>query len=175
MNIYCLDESRFGLLSRLRSVLTSKGVKPVVSYQHRFENFYLFGAFAPSTGSSFLLELPSCTTAGFQLFLNLFSRQNPNEFKISILDKGAFHHSKAVVVPANRALLFLPPYSPELNPAEKIGRHLKDALGNNLFKSLNELSDELQHLIQKLLLPEDISSLTAFDYYVNAFITNFKL
>ena len=168
-----MDESRFGLMSRLTRVLTLRGVKPLVPYQHRFENFYLFGAFSPITGSSFLLELPSCTTANFQLYLNQFSSQWPDELKIVFLDNGRFHHSKALVIPHNIVLLFLPPYSPELNPAEKIWRHLKDALGNNLFKTLDELSDQLQTLIQLTLQPATIISITAYQYYTHAFITTF--
>ncbi len=32
-------------------------------------------------------------------------------------------------------LLFLPPYSPELNPAEMIWRHIKDRIANIAFKT----------------------------------------
>jgi transposase len=46
--------------------------------------------------------------------------QNAAEFKIMILDNGALHHAKKLNIPDNIALLFLPPYSPELNPAEKM-------------------------------------------------------
>ena len=170
-----MDESRFGSMSRLRRILTLRGIKPLLPYQHRFDNFYLFGAFSPITGSSFLLELPSCTTANFQLYLNEFSKQNPAELKIVFLDNGSFHHSKALLLPHNIGLIFLPPYSPELNPAEKIWQHLKDALGNNLFKTLDELSDMLQTIIQLTLQPATIISITAYQYYTHAFITTFNI
>jgi transposase len=42
----------------------------------------------------------------------------------------------------------LPPYSPELNPAEQIFRHLRKKLSNTIFTTLEALqqalSDELQ-------------------------------
>ena len=57
-NIYFQDESRFGLLTVQRRMLTIKGVKPLMPYQHKFKNFYLFGAFSPITGTQFTLELP---------------------------------------------------------------------------------------------------------------------
>lgn len=164
-----MDESRFGLQTIIRRVLTLKGVKPLVPYQHRFENFYLFGAYSPMSGAHFTLELPQCNTEGFQLYLNEFSKQSPDEFKIMVLDNGAFHHSKRLVLPHNIALLFLPPYCPELNPAEKVWRHLKDHLANTLFKTLDELSDKLQSLIQQTLLPQTIISITAYQYYIHAF------
>ncbi len=162
-------------MAPVRRVLTLRGVKPVLPYQHRFENFYLFGAFSPLTGHSFLLELPNCNTQGFQLYLNEFSKQQDQEFKIIVLDNGAFHHSKSLVLPHNIALLFLPPYSPELNPAEKVWYYLKDQLANLLFKTLDELSDKLQQIIQTTLLPNTIISISSFNYYINAFIQNFTV
>ena len=175
VNIYFMDESRFGLMSIHRRVLTAIGVKPLAPYQHRFDNFYLFGAFSPITGNSFLLELPHCNTQNFQLYLTEFSKQRPNEFKILFLDNGTFHHSKHLIIPNNIALLFLPPYSPELNPAEKIWRWLKDRLANSLFKTLDHLSEKLQSLIQKTLSPQTITSITAYHYYITAFIQIFNV
>jgi transposase len=43
-----------------------------------------------------------------------------DKFKIIILDNGAIHKEKILVVPDNIALVFIPPYSPEFNPSEKI-------------------------------------------------------
>mgnify|MGYP006159890607 CR=1 FL=1 len=169
VNLYCMDESRFGLMPTLRRVLTLRGVKPVVPYQHRFDNFYLFGAYSPINGEHFTLELPQCNTSCFQLYLDAFAKQTPDEFKVVVLDNGAFHHSKALRVPDNIALLFLPPYSPELNPAEKIWRHLKDALANRVFNTLDQLADKLQNLIQQNLIPHTVISITAFNYYIQAF------
>ena len=160
-------------MSIQRRVLTLRGIKPLVPYQHRFENFYLFGAYAPVSGDHFTLELPQCNTACFQLYLNEFSKQRSNELKILILDNGAFHHSKALSVPDNIALLVLPPYAPELNPAEKIWRHLKDQLANTLFKTLDHLSDHWQSIIQNSLLPDTIISITAYNYYIHDFLNIF--
>jgi len=69
--------------------------------------------------------MPGCNSDNFQIFLNEFSLQNPTEFKIIVLDNGAFHKAKALIIPGNIALIFLPPYSPELNPAENIWAILK--------------------------------------------------
>jgi transposase len=116
----------------------------------------LFGAFSPINGDSFLLEMPHCNTATFQIFLNHFSIRHPNEYKIIVLDNGAFHKAKQLIVPHNMALLFLPPYAPELNPAEKIWAHLKRQFTNQLFKTLDQLSNfiikEVQDLSTKVVL-----------------------
>ena len=172
VNIYFQDESRFGLLTVQRRVLTAKGTKPLVPYQHKFKNFYLFGAFSPITGTHLTLELPKCNSDCFQLYLDEFSKADPGEFKIVFLDNGAFHKTKNLIIPANIALLFIPPYSPELNPAEKIWRYLKDRIANAVSKTLDELSDKVTELILALK-PETIKSITSYDYYVNNYNAHF--
>jgi len=57
-----------------------------------------------------------------------------------VLDNGSFHKSKKLKIPDNIKLVFLPPYSPELNPAEKMWARFKRAFTNKLFKSLDEIS-----------------------------------
>jgi len=106
-----------------------------------FKYTYLFGAFSPITGDKFLLEMPYCSANTFQLYLNSFAEQNPSEFKIMVLDNGAFHKAKSLVIPENIALIFLPPYSPELNPAEKMWKHLKRKFTNRYFTCLDQISN----------------------------------
>lgn len=161
-------------MSRRKRVLTSRGVKPLIPYQHGFENFQLFGCFSAIDAESFLLELPQCNGEPFQLYLDHFSTQRPEEFKIVFLDNGAFHHLKSLVLPSNIALIFLPPYCPELNAAENIWRHLKDALGIGLSTTLEQLSNRVKTLINTLP-PEQIKSITAYQYYLNAMMTAFSV
>ena len=169
INFYAMDESRFGLLSIHRRCLTAKGVKPIISYQHRFKNFYLFGAYSPVNGDHFTLEFPYCNSPCFEQYLDEFSKQNPEEFKILLLDNGAFHKAKDLAIPGNIALLFLPPYSPELNPAEWIWRHLKDRLANITFETLEDLSDKVCSLV-KNLTADVILSITGWDLYSKCII-----
>jgi hypothetical protein len=91
INIYFQDESRFGLFTRVGKRLTAKGVKPICPYHHKYENTYLFGAFSPVTGNAFMLDLPFCNAATFQLFLNEFAMEQPSELKIMFLDNGVQH------------------------------------------------------------------------------------
>ena len=64
--------------------------------------------------------MPHCNADNFQIFLNELSLQNPMELKIMVSDNGAFHKSKSLIIPENISLIFLPPYSPELNAAENV-------------------------------------------------------
>jgi transposase len=62
------------------------------------------------------------------LFINYltdFSKQKPDELKIIVIDNAAFHSTKDITLPENIVLLPIPPYCPELNPAERIWNWMK--------------------------------------------------
>ena len=126
------DESRFGLYTKDGRMLTAKGVNPICNSHQIYQATWLFGAFSPITGDSLLMELPYCNSDNFQLFLNELSAQNPKTLIIMVLDNGSFHKAKALHIPDNIKLVFLPPYSPELNPAEKMLARIKRPFTNNL-------------------------------------------
>lgn len=130
--------------------LTAKGVKPVCVFQQVFQSLYLFGAYSPFTGDHFELELPYCNTDSFQLFLDEFSKTDLEEFKLILLDNGAFHKATRLILPDNIALIFIPPYSPELNPAEKIWWRMKRAFTGKLHKSLNAVSEFIKNQVKTL-------------------------
>ncbi len=152
------------MFTRNGRAITAKGVKPVCPYQHKFENTYLFGAFSVINGNSFLLELPFCNTETFQIFLNEFSKENITELKVMVLDNGAFHKSKYLIIPKNIILIFLPPYSPELNPAEKVWWLLKREFVCQTFETMNELKNHIDNSIKKLINVNTIKSLCSFEY-----------
>ena len=124
---------------------------------------YLFGAFSPITGDKYLLEMPGCNAANFQVFLDGLSAQNPEEFKIMVLDNGAFHKAKSLKIPDNIALIFLPAYSPELNPAENIWAILKRKFTNKLYKTLEEISEFITEATNSLST-EKIKNTCGFSY-----------
>lgn len=107
--------------------------------------------------------MPNCDTINFQIFLNEFSLHNPSEFKIIVLDNGAFHKAKFLIIPQNMGLIFLPPYSPELNPAENIWAILKRRFTNKLCKSLEEVSEYISESI-KILTSENVKRTCGFNY-----------
>jgi transposase len=155
-------------------MITAKGVKPTAPFLHRFDNLYLFGAFSPLSGEECLLEMPHCNSYTFQIFLNYLSEQKPQEFKILILDNGAFHHAASLVIPSNMAFVFLPPYSPELNPAEKMWRYFKDRVSMIAYNNLEALQQQLSH-ITNLITPQLIQSICGNQFYINTFKSTFNV
>src|SRR3954447_26432555 len=61
---------------------------------------------------------------------------------VVILDRASWHNSHGLVVPSNITLLALPPYSPELNPVERVWHYLRSHwLANSVFPSLADIMD----------------------------------
>jgi len=138
--LYFEDESRFGLFTKEGRMLTAKGVKPICVSHQEYCSTWLFGAFSPITGDHVLMELPHCNADNFQIFIDEVAGENSKTLIIMVLDNGSFHKAKKLKIPDNIKLVFLPPYSPELNPAEKMWARYKRAFTNKLFKSLDEIS-----------------------------------
>ncbi len=152
--------------------LTAKGIKPICKFQQVFQSLYLFGAYSPFTGDHFELELPHCNTDNFQVYLDEFSKTKADEFKVILLDNGAFHKSVDLNIPENIVLLFIPPYSPELNPAEKIWWRMKRAFSGKLHKTLDEVSDFIMKEVNELT-NSIVKSTCKFDYiFLSTFWTN---
>lgn len=113
--------------------------------------------------------MPYCNADTFQTFLDEFSKQLPDELKLMVLDNGAFHKAKSLEIPANIILIFLPPYSPELNPAEKIWAKFKRQFTNQFFKSMTEL-EEFTCDIAKTLTSEEVKNICGYNYiFSNSF------
>jgi transposase len=127
---------------------------------------YLFGAYSPITGDHFELEFPHCNSDNFQIFLDEFSKEDQDEFKIVLLDNGAFHKASKLVIPKNIQLLFIPPYSPELNPSEKIWWKMKRAFTGKLHQVLDTVSDFITEQV-KGLSRDVVKSICAFDYILS--------
>lgn len=115
-----------------------------------------------------MLELPLCNTDTFQVYLNELSVHRPDEYKIVVLDNGRFHKAERLNIPDNIALLFLPPYSPELNPAEKMWARYKRQFTNLLFNSLDEVSLFIENTTNSL--SDEIVKSTCSYKYISQYI-----
>jgi len=78
-----------------------------------------------------------------RLFLREFAKTIPNgRHAVLVADQASWHKTPKLKVPSNISLVFLPPYSPELNPIEQLWRQLKHTwLANRCFKDYNDVLD----------------------------------
>jgi transposase len=167
VQVFAQDETRLGLLPVGRRRMTARGVQPLAPVTYQFEHFYLYGAVEPTTGASFFLELPYLNSHAFQRWLDGFAAALPESLNLLGLDNGAGHKAQAVRWPSNVVPVFLPPYSPELNPIERLWRDLKDKLADLSAQTIDALSDAVCALIPHYA-PATLHSLTSFAYFVHA-------
>lgn len=167
--LWFMDESRFGLKTVLRRRITAPGVKPVMQIQDEYENLYVFGAFAPADGSSVIWEMPFLNGMTFQQYLEAFSGdpQAAEVHNIIISDNAGAHHTKELTIPTNISLLFLPSYSPELNPAERVWQYMKERFSGKIFTNLDALSAYIKQVVESLS-NDIIVSLASPEWVMNA-------
>lgn len=60
---------------------------------------------------------------------------------ILVLDRAGWHNSQELAVPDGIHLVFLPPYSPELQPCERLWPLSNEAIANRRFETLDELQE----------------------------------
>lgn len=163
LELWAFDESRFGLHTIARRRLTLKGVKPIGQRQIKYAAFWSYGLVAPRSDKGYFATRRTVKTPDLQAFINDFAAQEPDHFHLILLDNAPSHHAADLTLPSHVALLFLPPYAPELNPVERVWRDLKDRLAWRTFPDLLTLQDALATLVEAYS-PQAFHSLIAFPF-----------
>ncbi len=170
MRVFSQDESRFGLHLPLPRRLTSAGTKPIQIVNPLYESYWLYAALEPTAGDAFWWEVPRLDADCFTVFLREFGQHYADSLNILLLDRAPAHRAQRVQVPENVVLLWLPAYSPALNPVERLWEDLKrriDVLDAHVRSSLEALQTHVATLIQGYTA-ETIASLTGYAYLVDA-------
>ena len=98
---------------------------------------YIFSAVRPDTGDDVTLVMPSVNAKVMDLFLAHFADTlDQDAHAVMMCDGDGRHDERALTVPDNVTLALLPPYSPELNPVERVWLYLRER-----FLSLRVLDD----------------------------------
>lgn len=134
---------RVGQKGRLCHRWWTRGRRPPGLQDQRFEWTYLFGAARPDGEDAFALVLPEASTRAMQAFLDAFSATlAPDEHAVMVLDRAGWHGAKALKIPDNVTLVSLPPYSPQLNPMERVWLWLRERfLSLRLFPDYDAIVD----------------------------------
>jgi hypothetical protein len=136
-----MDEMRFGMKGVLKKIWAIKGSRPIQIKQQGFKSGYVFGAVNPQTGQRVGLVFSNVDTETFNLFLEMTSESVEKVVHIIlVMDNAGYHGAKEMKVPENITILSLPPYSPELNPAERLWHWMKSQyLCNRVFKNISQI------------------------------------
>ncbi len=107
----------------------------------RHTNAYIFGAVCPSRDQGVALILPDSDTQAMNLHLAAIGNYVAHGVHaVVIVDGAGWHIADALIVPDNISLLFLPPYSPELNAQENIWEYLRqNFLAGRIFETYDHI------------------------------------
>jgi len=165
--IYSFDESRFGTKSQLGHGWFSKGTRPRVKVKLGFKSFYVYSAVHSNNGDSFSLIMPSVNTECMNVFLENLALKLKGRKIFLLMDGAAWHKSKALTVPDNIQIILLPPYSPELNPVERLWRYIKNSvIKNKIYSSLDQLEEALCAFIPNMT-DTIVKNISSIDYLPN--------
>jgi len=82
------------------------------------------------------------------VFLSELSKECPYDKIALVMDGAGWHKSKNLKIPGNIIILYLPPYSPELSPVERLWLYIKkNILTNKIYQKLDELEKALCNFI----------------------------
>lgn len=158
IEIWFQDEMRFGEKTDLSSQWKVTGTSYVELKQLGYRNQYIFGAIDPSSGKHVGLVTNGISVEIMNIHLELISKEIPSDsHAILIMDQAGWHiKAKGLAVPKNLTILSLPPYSPELNPVERLWKWLKARYLKNRFISkdddLTEIGCEVWNQLDKKIV-----------------------
>jgi len=163
------DEARFGRMSDPVRCWAPSGCRPEVPTHRVRQDTHVFGSVSPHDGEFISLILPQADTAAMSLYLAEVSRRHPDEHILMFLDRAGWHRAKALQVPANLTLGWLPAYSPQCNPQELVWREVRrEPFGNHDYDSMDAVEVALERRLCRLESARpQIQSLTGFEWIVN--------
>lgn len=149
--LFFADEMRYGLISNFRRSWSKVGERTVIDSQQSFDNRYLFSAVSPLSGDSFHLSgIDGFDSAAAHVFLLELKKQHPDKMVIVVWDNAPCHRPMIHREIPGLIVLFLPPYSPELNPAERFFEELRKATANQIFKTIDEQEKAIETRLNEL-------------------------
>lgn len=164
-----MDEHRVGLKPILGRGWAERGKASTVPVEHRYAWLYVYAFVCPQTGESQYWLVPSVNTPAFQAVLDQFARDTgagTTREIVLVLDGAGWHATPQLKCPQGIALVFLPPYSPELQPAERLWSLTDAPLKNRHFQSLDALTEQLAAQCRWLEGQcERVRSLTLFHWW----------
>ncbi len=129
------------------------GSRPRQPKDQRYQSAYLFGAVCPARGTGAAVAMPFAGTHAMPAHLEEISRTVADgSHAVLLMDRAGWHTTTELEFPDNITPLFLPPRSPEPNPAENIWQYLRQTyLSHRVFDSYEDIVDAACHAWNKLI------------------------
>jgi hypothetical protein len=168
--VWSQDEARVGQTGRTGYIWWQRGQTPRGRRDSGHRSAWIIGAVCPARDTGAALVVTRLDTEAMNLFLvELAQAVAPGAHAVVLMDKAGWHIAGDLVVPANITPVFLPPYSPELNPIERLWLYLKDnQLSHRVFGGTTEIIDACCDAWNRLLAETGrIRSLCSYPWIEN--------
>lgn len=153
-----------------------KGSHPIHQVVNRYQWLYINGFVCPQKGKTFWLLLPTVSQAIFNLTLAEFAKAEEvgkDKQIIMVVDQAGFHQGKEIIVPEGIHIIYLSPYSPELQPAEKLWSLSDEVVANRCFTDIGDLEEKLVKRCRVLeKMKEEVQARCLFHWWPMISYTN---
>ena len=151
------DEASLANAPSISYSWSERGKQPRIRQQQRKrERRTLFGCVEPATGKVFTHIAERGNTLSFLAFLVKVCKAYPGRKVIMVLDNVAYHHAKRLkpLLEYHKKRLqleFLPPYSPDLNPIERVWWWMRKHIAHNrAVETMQQRIDAFNKLFEPL-------------------------
>jgi transposase len=144
-SITCLDEFTAVISPYRERCWFLSGIRPEAKINYTREKLHGIGLLGTRSFDYVFCE--SLTQADFVSAIKKFLESKPR--LLVVLDNANWHKGKLVDELKNRRkktlkLVYLPPYSPELNPMELVVKDSKKVLANKIYENTKEMKCDLR-------------------------------
>jgi transposase len=153
VEVWAEDEHRLGLKPVRRRVWAPIGARPVALGHHRYQWLHVTAFVQPTSGEAVWYLSTGLSKPLFEALLAAFARQTGAGRRRSIvlvLDNAGWHGPEGLAIPDGISLVFLPPPSPELQPAERLWPLVDEPIVNRHFATLAQLDATIAERCRRL-------------------------
>ena len=169
LRVWAFDEHRVGLVPTQRRAWFPWWVVPMSPFRWKFDWSWVYGFVEPSTGETDWFLMPRVNYPSLSLVLKEFAHTHQIDTDnpaVIVLDNARWHTTKQLKIPTGIHLMFLPAYSPELQPAERLWPLVDEAIENRAFDSIEQLEEVIaERCIQLAQQPDYVKRFTHFHWW----------
>ena len=145
------------------------GERPIAHGHHRFDWLYVTAFVSPATGETFWYVSNGVSKEFFEALLETFAREAEaglSRIILRVLDNAGWHGPANLKIPDGVRLIYLPPYSPELQPAETLWALVDEPIVNQHIATITDLDEKIAaQCIALSEQREQIQSRTGFHWW----------
>ena len=176
VEVFATDEHRIGLKPVTRRVWAPRAERPIAHGHHRFDWLYVTAFVSPATGETFWYVSNGVSKDFFEALLATFAREAEaglSRIVLLVLDNAGWHGPANLKIPDGIRLIYLPPYTPELQPAETLWALVDEPIVNQHIATIAELDEKIAaQCIALAEQREQIQSRTGFHWWPNPIAPN---